>query len=214
MVEQARIVLRSIAGWLSWASIVVGVLSLVSLTTRVFTIGLHGIFAEFVSFYQGLLNPIYELVSALPIANEIPHIAIDILALYLVLFGIAWRAGPNRIAAGYNKNSAYFQQYVRLSKSDDPRLESRYDSWYRMNWHLEARKALFLLQIIMLEVFRNYFRFKSLELDTSKSTTKELEYGLMTTQVELGKLLQATMVQLLTVPAATVVFFVINQITS
>lgn len=80
---------RGLGDWLGWFGVAVGTMSVVSAFGRIFEVGFRSVFAELVGFYRDLLSPIHKLVNLPDWPFEVPPIAIELFALYVVLFGMA-----------------------------------------------------------------------------------------------------------------------------
>ena len=89
----------ALGGPLSWLGVAVAAASGVSAITRLFHVGLFGVFHDFVLFYRGLLSPFYELANWPGWPFDVPELAVDLFAVYVVLLGMSVRAelGPKII---------------------------------------------------------------------------------------------------------------------
>ncbi|MGQ0532800.1 MAG: hypothetical protein ACT4OF_08955 [Caulobacteraceae bacterium] len=96
MTEDKEPILKQVGGaigfWLGLFGVAFGAISAASAIVRVFSVGLTAMLAELISFYRRALTPLYELVNLPPWPFQIPKLAVDLFALYIVLFAMSWRS--------------------------------------------------------------------------------------------------------------------------
>lgn len=76
-------------------------MSTISAIVRILDVGLISVLQEFVNFYRNLLSPFHELLNGLPLQFSFSLLAIDLVALYLVLLMLSYRTqrGITRIVS-------------------------------------------------------------------------------------------------------------------
>lgn len=166
---------KILAEWLSWLGVIVGCLSLVSAITRIFEIGLSGIFAEMVTFYRNLAKPLFDLLTLFHI--ELTRLQTDLLLVYLVLLMMSVRAGllpllnPEILKNERARIATYYEEIATVENENFPpnmiagtRLpDGRYSLRlirYKPDWQLFLRgfaATITLTPILTLLPFRRAF---------------------------------------------------------
>lgn len=188
---------RAINGPLLWLGLFVGAVSGVSAIARLFHVGLFGVFHDFVQFYRALLRPIYDLVNWPPWPFNVPELAVDLFAVYVVLVGTALRSRRPLVAwtaPGGRPILFVAKGVVRTTQL----------------W--EILRCLLLIPILLLAPLRDYlFDEETSRIRKTLKRRRSLKPSFEDHwEMSIINSLRINIVAFLAVPAAILVFFMLN----
>ncbi|WP_053991273.1 hypothetical protein [Mangrovimonas sp. TPBH4] len=203
----------SIMHWITWIGVIIGSLSAISAIVRIFEIGLIPVLKTFIEFYRSLLEPLHELINLPPWPFEIPFIFVDLLSIYLVLFGMSFRSFKSHLYLD--------SEYKRIT---EPLKSKKYNS----SKILHSLRLILLIDTITAFSIRLYFRISRriehqngllMNLENSHKDEPAIAIAMAKKfhEVEISRFLKLKkdiypqVMQYISIPLAILFFFLFNE---
>jgi len=105
---------------ISFASVLMAVLSAASAIQRLYDVGLNGVYLDFIDFYRDLLWPVYRLIERLPF--PVPSAVGDVSILYLAVFSVNYRLALPRtmLISLMSAEEAAVERIIEARSDEEP----------------------------------------------------------------------------------------------